>query len=71
MLKETNPVDVLAQPAPRLGGLAGLSTHNQSAAQPLFKQPDALRHGRRRHVQRACGALKATFSDHRSQCNEG
>ena len=53
-----------------LGGLAGLSAHHQGTTHPLFQQPNALRHGRRRDVQCASRTLKTAFTNHSDQFSQ-
>jgi hypothetical protein len=64
-------VHVLAQAPAGFGGAAGLFAHHQRAAHTLFQQPDALRHRRRRDVQRARRALEAAFAHDGRQCSKG
>jgi hypothetical protein len=69
LLQQTHTVHVLAQASAGLGGLARLPAHHQSTAHPLFQQPNALRYGGRRDMQRACRTLKTAFTNHcRQSC---
>ena len=62
-----DPVHMLAQAPPSLGGSAGLPAHHQRTAHTLFQQPNALRNGRRCHMKCACSPLKAALFDNGSQ----
>ena len=67
LLQQAQPVHMLAQAPPGLGGHTGLAAHHQCTAHALFEQTNALRHGRRCDVQGARGALKTAFAHHRVQ----
>ena len=58
---------VAAQLRTRFGGSAGLAAHHQHRAHAFFSLADALRHGRRREVQRPRRAVKAAFAHHGGQ----
>jgi hypothetical protein len=71
LLQQAHAIHVLAQAPPRFSGAARLFAHHQGAAHTLFQQPDALRHRRRRDVQRERRAFKTAFANDGRQCSKG
>jgi hypothetical protein len=64
VLEQGHRLGMAAQPRPQFGGGAGLATHHQHRAQAVLDLAHALRHRRRRDVQRPRGALEAAFAHH-------